>query len=94
MFMAASLCDEADYSQIHNAVFGCFPAEHMHLGDHGELHNRLADLIGRPATTRHERLKKRHGWEVPPCGVCGYAIGDARRNYRPKCGAAVREVGE
>ena len=56
--------------------------------------NYLADLIDRPATTRHGRFKKRHGWEVPLCEVCGQAIGDARWNYCPKCGAVIREVGE
>lgn len=48
LFIDASLSDEADYSQIHNAVFGCFPAEYMHPGDYKELHERLADLIDRP----------------------------------------------
>ena len=38
-----------------------------------ELHNRLADLIDRPTTTRHGRFKKRHGREV----------------YCPKCGAVI-----
>lgn len=45
LFIDATLCDEADYSQIHNAVFGCFPAEYIHPGDREELHERLADLI-------------------------------------------------
>lgn len=92
IFIDASLSDEADYSQIHNAVFGCFPAEHMHPGDYEEIHNRLADLIDRPVTTRNRRFRKRHGWEVPLCEVCGQAIGDARWNYCPRCGAAIMEV--
>lgn len=54
--------------------------------------DRLADLIDRPVTTRHGRFKKRHGWEVPLCEVCGYAIGDSRWNYCPKCGATIEEV--
>lgn len=45
LFVDANIYDEADYGQIHNAVFGCFPAEHMHPGDYEELHERLADLI-------------------------------------------------
>lgn len=45
LFIDSSIQDEADYSQIHNAVLGCFPAEHMHPGDYEELHERLADLI-------------------------------------------------
>ena len=38
LFIEASIGDEADYSQIHNAILGCFPAEHMHPGDYEELH--------------------------------------------------------
>lgn len=45
LFIEASIGDEADYSQIHNAILGCFPAEYMHPGDYEELHERLADLI-------------------------------------------------
>lgn len=45
LFVDANIYDEADYGQIHNAAFGCFPAEHMHPGDYKELHERLADLI-------------------------------------------------
>ena len=45
LFIDASLSDEADYSQIHNVVLGCFPAEHMHPGDYEELHECLANLI-------------------------------------------------
>ena len=50
LFIDSSLRDEADYSQIHNVVLGCFPAEHMHPGDYKELHELLADLID-PATS-------------------------------------------
>lgn len=57
-----------------------------------EAFDKLADLIDRPTTTRHGRFKKRHGWEVPLCEVCGYSIGDARWSYCPKCGAAILEV--
>ncbi len=45
LFIDKNISDVADYSQIHNAVFGCFPAEHMNIGDYEELHERLADLI-------------------------------------------------
>ena len=48
LFINNSVSDEGDYSQIHDAVFGCFPAEYMHPGDYEELHERLADLIDRP----------------------------------------------
>lgn len=37
--------DQTDYYLIHFALFGCFPADHMHPCDYEELHNRLADLI-------------------------------------------------
>lgn len=37
--------DQTDYYLIHEAVFGCIPAEHMCLCDYKELHMRLADLI-------------------------------------------------
>lgn len=91
LFIDANLSDEADYSQIHNAVFGCFPAEYMHPGDYKELHERLADLIDRPTTTRHGKFKTKYGRETPCCEVCGYSIGDMRWNYCPKCGAEVVE---
>ena len=37
--------DQADYYQIHFAIFGTLPADHMHPCDYDELHKRLADLI-------------------------------------------------
>lgn len=37
--------DQTDYYLIHLALFGCFPADHMHPCDYKELHMRLADLI-------------------------------------------------
>lgn len=91
LFIDENLSDEADYSQIHNAVFGCFPAEYMHPGDYKELHERLADLIDRPTTTRHGKFRTRYGRETPCCEVCGYSIGDMRWGYCPKCGAEVVE---
>lgn len=89
IFIDASLSDEADYSQIHNVVLGCFPAEHMHPGDYEELHERLADLIDRPTcricATDHEyedsvrcdrcRMTFRRPWET--------------FKYCPNCGAVV-----
>lgn len=50
---------------------------------------RLADLIDRPSTTRHGKLRTKYGRETPCCEVCGYSIGDMRWNYCPKCGAEV-----
>lgn len=49
----------------------------------------LADLIDRPTTTRHGKLKTKYGRETPCCEVCGYSIGDMRWNHCPKCGAAI-----
>lgn len=89
LFINNSVSDEGDYSQIHDAVFGCFPAEYMHPGDYEELHERLADLIDRPTTTRHGKFKTKYGRETPCCEVCGYSIGEMRWNYCPKCGSAI-----
>lgn len=91
LFIDENLSDEADYSQIHNAVFGCFPAEHMHPGDYEELHERIADLIDRPTTTRHGKFRTKYGRETPCCEVCGYSIGDMRWSYCPKCGAVITD---
>lgn len=89
LFINNSVSDEGDYSQIHDAVFGYFPAEYMHPGDYKELHERLADLIDRPTTTRHGKFKTKYGRETPCCEVCGCSIGDMRWNHCPKCGAAI-----
>ena len=51
IFINDSVSDEGDYSQIHDAVFGCFPAEYMHPGDYEELHERLAN---RPTDMRDD----------------------------------------
>lgn len=91
LFIDENLSDEADYSQIHGAVLGCFPAEHMHPIDYKELHERLADLIDRPTTTRHGKFRTKYGRETPCCEVCGYSIGDMRWNYCPKCGAVITD---
>lgn len=40
-------------------------------------------------TTRHGKYKTRYGRKVPLCECCGYAIGDDRYNFCPKCGAKV-----
>ena len=89
IFIEASIGDEADYSQIHNAILGCFPAEHMHPGDYEELHERLADLIDRPTcricATDHEyedsvrcdrcRMTFRRPWEpFKYCPNCGAEV--------------------
>lgn len=91
LFINNSVSDEGDYSQIHDAVFGYFPAEYMHPGDYEELHERLADLIDRPTTTHHGKFKTKYGRETPCCEVCGYSIGDMRWNHCPKCGAVITD---
>lgn len=93
LFIDASLSDEADYSQIHNAVLGCFPAEHMHPGDYEELHERLADLIDRPTCT----MTYKPEWssdEIYPtsayqCSNCGCVVNEGITEYCPSCGYRV-----
>lgn len=94
LFVDANIYDEADYGQIHNAVFGCFPAEHMHPGDYEELHERLADLIDRPTC----EMKGSPWVEYGRCSHCGAfvrrdavtnCIGVIRARYCPNCGARV-----
>ena len=41
-------------------------------------------------TTRDGKFKTKYN--VPLCERCGYAIGDERYNYCPKCGARIKEV--
>ena len=90
LFVDANIYDEADYGQIHNAVFGCFPAEHMHPGDYEELHERLADLIDRPTC---RLVEDEHGYTY--CSECGFTAPcmlDA--SYCPECGARVVRDGD
>ncbi|MDD6706738.1 MAG: hypothetical protein PUE29_10365 [Olsenella sp.] len=88
----ADISDEADYSQIYDAVFGCFPAEYMRPGDYEELHERLADLIEPTPTCRAEqdydrdiRIRVRW-WKCKGCGEhFVYERGFAPR-FCPECG--------
>lgn len=89
-----SVSDEGDYSQIHDAVFGCFPAEYMHPGDYEELHERLADLIDRP-TCKMAECSIDHGsrsWGMR-CSRCGTEFEHEKKaycwRYCPNCGAEV-----
>lgn len=94
LFINNSVSDEGDYSQIHDAVFGYFPAEYMHPGDYEELHERLADLIDRPtchiSETDHEfedsvrcdrcRTTFNRPWEpFKYCPNCGAEVADDAR---------------
>lgn len=98
LFINNSVSDEGDYSQIHDAVFGYFPAEYMHPGDYEELHERLADLIDRPTCTIVNSWQ-----EITPglgeldlsdmCGFelsCGHEVnGYEKPHYCSECGAVV-----
>ena len=99
LFIDASIGDEADYSQIHNAVLGCFPAENMHPGDYEELHERLADLIDRPTCQMVECTidKGSRSWGMR-CTACGKEFEHMKPGFGwrfcPNCGAVVVEKGE
>ena len=89
--------DQTDYYLIHQSVFGCVPADHMHPCDYEELHMRLADLIEpEPEHTCHIVMVSPGEWE---CSACGggidwdsYDEGDLPNcNYCPNCGAKVVE---
>ena len=98
LFINNSVCDEGDYSQIHDAVFGYFPAEYMHSGDYEELHERLADLIDRP--TCHDTGELANSFT---CSECGFHESKLTVNpftlsfshikpsycYCPNCGAVI-----
>lgn len=77
LFINNSVSDEGDYSQIHDAVFGCFPAKYMHPGDYEELHERLAELI-EPEPERTCQMDKSEFADFAPeyeglysCPKCG-----------------------
>ena len=96
LFISNDVIDEADYSQIHDAVFGCFPAEHMHPGDYEELHERLADLIDRPTCAIVESYMggnleyvEETPYHVLSCGHVAYGEDDPM--FCPVCGAAVTD---
>ena len=59
-----------------------------HVGD-GEIVDHW--YVPERTTTRNGKTRKRYGRDVPLCECCGYAIGDARYNYCPSCGALIVE---
>ena len=84
--------DQTDYYQIHDAILGCLPAEHMHPCDYEELHSRLADLIDRPTCAM--AFDRAAG--MVACSGCGehFAAGAhyldrGAWNHCPNCGAVV-----
>lgn len=93
LFIEPSIDDEADYSQIHNVLFGCLPAELMHPCDYEELHARLADLI-EPEERTCRMEPTRDGSVV--CSACRTEYtsrwlhdGEYVERYCPNCGARV-----
>lgn len=90
LFTDADIHNEADYSLIHNAVFGTFQAEHMHPGDYEELHERLADLIDPTCEMVEDEPYSCH------CTACGRAKMYPLMgwNYCPYCGARMVRVNE
>lgn len=91
LFIDATLCDEADYSQIHNAVFGCFPPEYIHPGDREELHERLAELIDPTCKVEgSEPLYMDDETEFRlSCGHVADMVSDCPPAFCPECGARV-----
>lgn len=93
LFIDENLSDEADYSQIHGAVLGCFPAEHMHPIDYKELHERLSDLIDRP-TCRNEEDGYGRSFLCSACGYEAWTYDDSGCDpkdfsFCPHCGAEI-----
>ena len=78
--------DQTDYFLIHNVLFGCLPAEHMHPCDYEELHDRLADLI-EPEERTCRMID--NGVELC-CSECdGRHAYDDEPDYCMRCGAKV-----
>lgn len=83
--------DQTDYFLIHNVLFGCLPAEHMHPCDYEDLHARLADLI-EPEERTCRIYDTDHEFEDSiRCDACQMTF---RRpwqpfNFCPHCGAKV-----
>ena len=101
LIIEANRSDEADYSQIHNALFGCFPPDSMHPCDYEELHNRLADLIDPVCENKQIRYNRESPLEFRNdnfiCSSCGetFFADEYHINspidwaYCPNCGARV-----
>lgn len=92
LFINNSVSDVGDYSQIHDAVFGYFPAEYMHPEDYEELHERLADLIDRPTCSMSDIGDDTE--QIYRCSACGdeYSMSyftEFPWRFCPNCGAEV-----
>lgn len=60
--------------------------------DYSQLFDAIAELGSgtcERVTTRNGKFKTKYGRKVPLCECCGYAIGDDRYNFCPKCGAKI-----
>lgn len=77
--------DQTDYYQIHDAILGCLPAEHMHPCDYEELHSRLADLIDRP-TCKNDSEFGSH-----TVTVCNYSQDECFDFVCSRCGIRLYE---
>lgn len=92
--------DQADYYQIHFAIFGTLPADHMHPCDYDELHKRLADLIEpEPERTceilHDDNLSEQYGGPMARCSYCGAALPEefiGPYYYCPCCGSKNKVV--
>lgn len=80
--------DQTDYYLIHFALFGCFPADHMHPCDYEELHARLAELIEPEERTCYVEHIDDDSFHLS----CGHeAAGHVSPSFCPYCGAKVVE---
>lgn len=101
LFIEPSTYDEADYSQIHNVLLDCFPADHMHPCDYEELHARLADLIEPTVETCEAdltdvieaRVAVRE-YECSKCGMSWETVWAYDFSYCPYCGRRINHADE
>lgn len=91
--------DQTDYFLIHNVLFGCLPAEHMHPCDYEELHARLADLIEPTVETCEAdltdvieaRVAVRE-YECSKCGMSWETVWAYDFSYCPYCGRMIENA--
>lgn len=93
--------DQTDYFLIHNVLFGCLPAEHMHPCDYEELHARLADLIEPTVETCEAdltdvieaRVAVRE-YECSKCGMSWETVWAYDFTFCPYCGRMIENADE
>ncbi len=93
--------DQTDYFLIHNVLFGCLPAEHMHPCDYEELHARLADLIDPTVETCELELTwggqtNAHvrTYECTKCGKSCDNVWGEGYEFCPYCGRRIENTDE